>query len=53
MATHSSILTWKFHRQRRRLVGYSPWGHKESDMNEHAHVHTERKGGKKKAKPSD
>ena len=28
MATHSSILAWKI------LVGYSPWGHKESDMTE-------------------
>ena len=28
MATHSSILAW------RSLVGYSPWGHKESDMTE-------------------
>ena len=27
MATHSSILAWS-------LVGYSPWGHKESDMTE-------------------
>ena len=46
MATHSSILAWKFHGQR-RLVGYSPWGHKESDMNKHAHMHTKRKGEKK------
>ena len=30
MATHSSILAWKISRQR-SLVGYSPWGHKESD----------------------
>ena len=30
MATHSSILAWKSHGQR-NLVGYSPWGHKESD----------------------
>ena len=27
MATHSSILAWKFHGQR-SLVGYSPWGYK-------------------------
>ena len=47
MPTHSSILDWKFHGQR-RLVGYSPWGHKESDMNKHAHMHTKRKGEKKK-----
>ena len=30
MATHSSILAWKI------LAGYSPWGHKELDMTEHA-----------------
>ena len=30
MATHS-ILSGEFHGQR-TLVGYSPWGHKESDM---------------------
>ena len=28
MATHSSILAWKSHGQK-RLVGCSPWGHKE------------------------
>ena len=35
MATHSSILTWwiRSHGQR-SLVGYSPWGCKESDMTE-------------------
>jgi len=33
MATHSSIFTWKIHGQR-ILVGYSPWGHKESDVTE-------------------
>ena len=27
MATYSSILAWKFHRQR-SLAGYSPWDHK-------------------------
>ena len=30
---HSSILVWRIHRQR-SLVGYSPWGHKESDTTE-------------------
>ena len=30
MATHPSILAWKSHGQR-TLVGYSPWGRKESD----------------------
>ena len=33
MATHSSILAWRFHGQR-SLAGYSPWGRKESDMTE-------------------
>ena len=33
MATHSSIPAWRIHRQR-SLVGYSPWGHKESDTTE-------------------
>ena len=39
MATHSSILAWRipFHGQR-RLVGYSPWGHKESDKTEWLHL---------------
>ena len=32
-ATHSSILAWEIHGQR-SLVGYSPWGHKESDTTE-------------------
>ena len=36
MATHSSIFAW------RSLVGYSPWGRKESDTTErlHFHIHT-------------
>ena len=38
MATHSSILAWKSHGQR-NLVGYSPWGCKESDMTERLHFH--------------
>ena len=33
MATHSSILARKPHGQR-RLLGYSPWGHKELDTTE-------------------
>ena len=36
MATHSSTLAWKIHGQR-SLVGYSPWGCKESDMTERLH----------------
>ena len=34
MATHCSILAWKFHGQR-SLEGYSPWGHEELDAIEH------------------
>ena len=44
MATHPSILTWESYGQR-SMVGYSPWGHKESDMSEqltHTHTHTHR-----------
>ena len=33
MATHSSTLAWRIHGPR-SLVGYSPWGHKESDRTE-------------------
>ena len=33
MATHSSILAWEILGQR-KLVGYSPWGCKESDTTE-------------------
>ena len=33
MATHSSTLPGKSHGQR-RLLGYSPWSHKESDVTE-------------------
>ena len=32
------FLPGKFHRQR-RLAGYSPWGHKESNMTENAGIH--------------
>ena len=32
------FLTEKFHGQNNK-VGYSPWGHKESDTAEHAHTH--------------
>ena len=38
MATHSSILAWRFHGQG-SLVGYSSWGHKEVDTTE-ATYHT-------------
>ena len=40
MATHSSILPWRFHGQR-SLVSCSPWGRKESTMTEQlTHMHT-------------
>ena len=26
--------------EQRNLMGYSPWGHRESDMTEHAYIHT-------------
>ena len=44
MAIHSSILAGEFHGQR-SLVGYSPWGRKESDMTErltHTHIEIKR-----------
>ena len=46
MATHSSILAWKVPWTeepgglQRTLVGYSLWGHKESDMTEHLSTYT-------------
>ena len=33
LETYSSIIIWRIHGQR-SLVGYSPWGHKESDRTE-------------------
>jgi len=36
MATHSSILAWKSS-WTEEPVGYSPWGHKESDRAEQLH----------------
>ena len=38
MAPHSSTLAWKSHGWR-SLVGYSPWGLKQSDSNEWLHFH--------------
>ena len=38
MAPHSSTLAWKIHGQR-SLVGYSPWGHEESDTTEQLRFH--------------
>jgi len=34
MATHSSILAWRIP-WTKDLVGYSPWGRKQSNTNEH------------------
>ena len=34
MATHFSVLAWEISHGERRLVGYSPWGRKESDTTE-------------------
>ena len=34
MATHSDILIWRIPKGQRSLVGYSPWGCKESDTTE-------------------
>ena len=38
VATHSSVLAWILQARtgQRRLAGYSPWGHNESDMTEAA-----------------
>ena len=37
MTIHSSILAWRI--PQRSLVGYSPWGCKESDTTERLHLH--------------
>ena len=37
MTTHSSILALENPWTERRLVGYSPWGHEESNMTEREH----------------
>ena len=39
VAAHSNILAWRIPGQR-SLVGYSPWGHKESDTPERRSAHT-------------
>ena len=38
MAIHSSTIAWKSYGQR-SLVGYSPWGRKESETTERLHFH--------------
>ena len=37
MAIHSCILAWRIPWKEEPGGLYSPWGHKESDMTEHAH----------------
>ena len=47
MAAHSSTLAWRIHGQR-SLVGYSPWGRKESETTEvtwHSHMHSHKLSG--------
>ena len=39
MATPSSILARKKSHGQRKLVGYSPWGHKESEQLGNQHFH--------------
>ena len=40
MAIHASILPREFYGQR-NLAGYSPWGHKDSDMTERRRFHSQ------------
>ena len=39
VAIHSSTLAWKTPWMEKPGAGYSPWGHKESDMTERLHFH--------------
>ena len=39
MATHSSTLAWKIPWMEEPGAGYSPWGHKQSDVTEQLHFH--------------
>ena len=45
MATHCSILSWEIQWTEKSLVGYSPWGHKESDMTQHVHTGSSHRAG--------
>ena len=38
IATYSSMLAWEIPWTERSLVGYSPWGWRESDMTEQLHT---------------
>ena len=44
MATHSSTLAWRIPYGQRSLVGYSPWGRKESDTTEQLTLHYGKSG---------
>ena len=39
VAMHSGTLAWRIHEGRSR-IGYSPWGHRESDTTEQLHKNT-------------
>ena len=41
MAPHCSTLAWKIPWAEEPDAGYSPWGHKESDMTERLSTHTQ------------
>ena len=41
MVTHSSILAWRIPWTEEPGWGYSPWGHKELDITEYTHTHTQ------------
>ena len=42
MATHSSVLAWRFHGQR-SPADYIPWDPKELDVTEHTRTHVHRR----------
>ena len=50
MAAHSSILAWRIP-WAEELVGYSPWGRKESDMTEHTCTHSNDREWNKEIQP--
>ena len=43
-AIHRSLLAWSECRGQKSLAGYSPWGHKESDMTEKLCMHAQTQG---------
>ena len=50
VAAHSSILAWRIP-WAEELVGYSPWGRKESDMTEHTCTHSNDREWNKEIQP--